>query len=98
MGTGPVNRLRLEALDTRDEAAHLLADHDPRPEGVGILRAVSAAAKALGDVMPLARSLVRIGASSAARASARSDWALLPGLMRASCFTSVPHAVHQAAP
>jgi hypothetical protein len=49
-------------------------------------------------VMPLARSLVRIGASSAARASARSDWALLPGLMRASCFTSVPHAVHQAAP
>ena len=73
------------------------ADQDPRPESVGILRAVSAAARALGDVMPLARSLVRMGASSAARASARSHWALLPGLMRANCFTSVPDAVHQSA-
>jgi hypothetical protein len=53
----------------------------PRPERVGILRAVSAAARARGDVMPLARSLVRIGASSAARTSARSDWALEPGLL-----------------
>ena len=51
----------------------VLAVHDPRPERVGILRAVSAAAKALGDVMPLARSLVRTGAKLAARASARSD-------------------------
>jgi hypothetical protein len=75
----------------------VLADHDPRPEGVGILRAVSAAARAPADVTPLARSLVRMGAKLAARASARSDWALLPGLMRANCFTSVPHAVHQTA-
>ena len=75
----------------------VLADHDPRPERVGILRAVSAAARAPADVTPLARSLIRMGAKLAARASARSDWALLPGLMRASCFTSVPHAVHQAA-
>ena len=51
----------------------VLADHDPRPEGVGILRAVSAAARVPADVMPLARSLVRTGAKLAARASARSD-------------------------
>ena len=75
----------------------VLADHDPRPERVGILRAVSAAARAPADVTPLARSLIRMGAKLAARASARSDWALLPGLMRANCFTSMPHAVHQAA-
>ena len=58
----------------------VLADHDPRPERVGILRAVSAAARAPDDVTPPARSLVRIGAKLAARASARSDWALEPGL------------------
>jgi hypothetical protein len=57
-----------------------VADQDPRPEGVGILRAVSAAARAPDDVTPPARSLVRIGAKLAARASARSDWALEPGL------------------
>jgi hypothetical protein len=55
-----------------------MADQDPRPEGVGILRAVSAAARAPDDVTPPARSLVRIGAKLAARASARSDWVLLP--------------------
>jgi hypothetical protein len=47
---------------------------------VGIFLAVSAAARALGDVTPPARSLVRIGAKLAARASAQSDWALEPGL------------------
>jgi hypothetical protein len=56
------------------------ADHDPRLEGVGIFLAVSAAARARGDLSPPARSLVRIGAKLAARASARSDWALEPGL------------------
>jgi hypothetical protein len=54
------------------------ADQDPRPESVGILRAVSAAARAPDDVIPPARSLVRIGAKLAARASARSDWLSLP--------------------
>jgi hypothetical protein len=58
------------------------ADQDPRPEGVGILRAVSAAARAPDDVTPPARSLVRMGAKLEARASARSDWAWLP-LVRA---------------
>jgi hypothetical protein len=58
------------------------ADQDPRPEGVGILRAVSAAARAPDDVIPPARSLVRIGAKLAARASARSDWLSLPLLVR----------------
>jgi len=42
----------------------VLTDHDPRPERVGILRAVSAAAKALGDVMPLACSLHQLGSAS----------------------------------
>jgi hypothetical protein len=44
---------------------------------------------ALGDVMLLAKL--------AARASARSDWALEPGLLRANCFMSVPHTARQAA-
>jgi hypothetical protein len=56
------------------------ADHAPRLESVGIFLAVSAAARARGDLNPPARSLVRIGAKLAARASARSDWALEPGL------------------
>ena len=56
------------------------ADHAPRLESVGIFLAVSAAATARGDLNPPARSLVRIGAKLAARASARSDWALEPGL------------------
>jgi hypothetical protein len=42
----------------------VLADHDPRPERVEILRAVSAAATALGDVMPLACSLRQLGSAS----------------------------------
>jgi hypothetical protein len=57
-----------------------MADQDPRPEGVGILRAVSAAARAPDDVTPPARSLVRIGAKPAAQASTWSDWVLEPGL------------------
>ena len=78
--------LREDAASSSSRAMRLtrcrtrVADQDPRPEGVGILRAVSAAARAPDDVTPPARSLVRIGAKLAARASARSDWALEPGL------------------
>ena len=50
---------------------------------------MSAAARAPDDVTPPARSLVRIGAKLAARASARSDWAWLP-LVRAWIISRRP--------
>jgi hypothetical protein len=73
----------LEALDARDEVAHPCGRPRPTPRERGVLRAVSAAARAPADVTPHARSFVRMGAKLAARASARSDWALEPGLARA---------------
>ena len=75
-----------ETCDAPDEVMHPGSRPRPRPESVGILRAVSAAARAPDDVTPPARNLVRIGAKLAARASALSDWAWLP-LVRA-CIIS----------
>jgi hypothetical protein len=68
--------LREDAASSSSRAMRLTrcrtwaADQDPRPERVRILRAVSAAARAPDDGMPLSRSLVKIGAKLAARASA----------------------------
>ena len=73
-----------ETCDAPDEVMHPGSRPRPRPESVGILRAVSAAARAPDDVTPPARNLVRIGAKLAARASALSDWAWLPLVRPAS--------------
>jgi len=66
------------------------ADQDPRPESVGILRAVSAAASASADVTPLARSLVRM--ARPIRPCLEAPKSLGQGF-QSWCLTSLPAVV-----
>jgi hypothetical protein len=65
-------------LSRRNKRLTCSRRHLPCPLGVGIRRSLSAAAKALSVLTPLARNSAMMGAKSAARLLARAARSLLP--------------------